>query len=319
MRNQNPWIRALAFCGVLALCVLLACDALLPKGNGPYDGLYNPQAYGFLSEPSDSIDVYVVGNSNAGAAWSPMTAWNEDGFTSYVSATPWQNLAQAYHLFRLAVKSQHPRIVVLETDEIFTHKKDIDTSIFEELFPLLKYHDRWKEFKFSSLFQKTDYTWIYAAKGQAVRTASKAYTGRDYMAAADGTETISSTYRYYMDRFVSDCKKEGITLVLAEMPSASSWSMKRHNTIQQYADENGLAFYDMNIGNVEYTVDLLHDFRDGGDHLNADGAESMTSYLARALQIRYSLPDHRDDSSYTDEWNACYESYLKEREAGEGY
>ena len=319
MKNKNPWVRMLTFCGELSLCILLACDGLLPKNNGLYDGLYNAQAYGFQSEPANSIDVYIVGNSNAGAAWSPMTAWYEDGITSYVSSTPWQNMAQAYHLFRMAVKAQHPKIVVLETDELFTHKKDLDTSIFEELFPLLKYHDRWKQFRLSNLFQKTEYTCIYAAKGQTVRTTSKPYTGRDYMAAADGTETVSSGYLYFLNQFVSDCRKAGITLVLADVPSASSWSMKRHNTIQAYADAHGLAFYDMNISNADYAVDLLHDFRDGGDHLNADGAETMTSYLARALQLSYSLPDHRDDSAYTAEWNDCYEKYLKEREAGQGY
>ncbi|MCH4207925.1 MAG: hypothetical protein LKF79_06675 [Solobacterium sp.] len=307
------------FTALLSLILVVMTDAVTPKDNSPYGGTENSQNWGFLSEPSNSIDVYVVGNSNAGAAWSPMEAWKDQGMTSYVSAGPWQNIAQAYHLFTSAVKSQHPKVVVFETDELFTHKDNLGTSAIEETFPLLKYHDRWKQFKFSTLFEKTSYTYVYCAKGQTVRSTAKAYTGDDYMTADSGTETISNSYRWYLDRIVSDCKKEGIQLVLVEMPSASSWNMKRHNTVQQYADEHGLQFIDTNIASDSYKVNWTMDTRDGGDHLNWYGASKLTRYLSGVISTTYNTEDHRKDKAYSTEWNKDFALYLNEIKNNDGY
>ena len=58
----------LIFCGFMALGSVM----LYPKSSDPEGGLSNPNARGFYGEPKNSIDLVVMGNSNAYSAYSPM-------------------------------------------------------------------------------------------------------------------------------------------------------------------------------------------------------------------------------------------------------
>ena len=54
----------------------------------------------------------------------------------------------------------------------------------------------------------------------------------------------------------------------------------------------------------------LTDTRDGGNHLNYNGAKKMTKYLGKYLIENYHLMDHRQDNAYN-QWNLDYQSFMK--------
>jgi hypothetical protein len=58
----------------------------------------------------------------------------------------------------------------------------------------------------------------------------------------------------------------------------------------------------------ELDFDPQTDYRDDGDHLNPEGANKVSAYLAHFLAEEYGLEDHRDDTAY-DCWDEDLAAY----------
>ena len=79
-------VKAVSFCCVTVMLICLCSYMLAPKDNTPEGGIINPNANGFFSEPKNSVEIAVIGNSDAYSGFSPMELWKTFGYTSYVSA-----------------------------------------------------------------------------------------------------------------------------------------------------------------------------------------------------------------------------------------
>ena len=88
--------------------ILILALLLLGKDNTKESGIINPNATGFYSEPQNSIDVVVVGNSDAYSGFSPMELWNSFGYTSYVSAEGLQVPAGSLAMLKRILTCQTP-------------------------------------------------------------------------------------------------------------------------------------------------------------------------------------------------------------------
>ena len=85
---------------------------------------------GILSETEDSVDVLILGDSLSIANISPMELWKEQGITSYVCGQSGQRATESYYLLKQALKTQTPRLVILETNifsgmRVFFQKRKI--------------------------------------------------------------------------------------------------------------------------------------------------------------------------------------------------
>ena len=146
-------IRAVSFFAVLILSVVSFSYMLAPKDNTKEAGIVNPSAHGFYSEPKNTIDVAVIGNSDAYSGFSPMELWKNYGYTSYVSGEGRQTVAQAYVMLNDILKSHKPKVVILETDGFFTKSKVVESAAkiintsLGSCFSVFQYHDRWKRVK----------------------------------------------------------------------------------------------------------------------------------------------------------------------------
>ena len=98
------------------MLLLLLSAILHPKNNSVEAGIHSRGASGLLAEPEDTIDVIVVGNSEAYTSIIPMELWNDYGFTSYVCASPEQSLPQSVRFVYEACKTQNPKIIMLESN-----------------------------------------------------------------------------------------------------------------------------------------------------------------------------------------------------------
>ena len=78
----------------LAALLLAASWLFMPKNNHKAFGFTDEEmlAGGILGERENSINVLVVGDSEAYSAISPMQMWEEHGFTSYLCSTSAQPL-----------------------------------------------------------------------------------------------------------------------------------------------------------------------------------------------------------------------------------
>lgn len=287
---------------MLCLAVLLAASSFVfrPKNNSSSSGMEQPTANGILGEKENTIDVLVLGDSEAYSAISPMQIWKNTGYTSYVCSTAGQTLDYTSVLLSRALENQQPKYVFLETDTIYT---DVTTdkaflTALGESFSVFRYHDRWKSLSISDFFKGVKFTWKDDYKGYIYINKTVQTKSEDYMKQTNAVKEISDRNKQYISDIKDICDDNGAALVLLSTPSVKNWNYEKHNGIQQLADELDCEYIDLNLKNDELKIDWSKDTRDAGDHLNHAGAVKVTNYLSDYLKSKGDLTDHRNDVSY---------------------
>ncbi len=69
---------------------------------------------GFYNEPEGEFEILFLGSSHSYAAFSPLRLWEDTGIKSYVFATQRQPLWATYAYLLEALKTQSPKLVVVD-------------------------------------------------------------------------------------------------------------------------------------------------------------------------------------------------------------
>ena len=82
----------------------------------------------------------------------------------------------------------------------------------------------------------------------------------------------------------------------------------------EYAEENGLSYYNFiplcdEIG-IEWSVDTY----DEGVHLNVYGAEKLTRFFGEILSSDHGIADRRNDTALAESWAQSVDAYNKMKE-----
>ena len=120
----------------------------------------------------------------------------------------------------------------------------------------------------------------------------------------------------YLDRMRTLCEENGIELILMKAPTnfwGYYWYDEWDAQISDYAEQNGLSYYNFISKAEEMGIDWSADTYDAGAHLNVYGAEKLTSYFGRILQDSHGMEDHRGDADLTAVWNEKLTTYYDER------
>lgn len=305
-------IKCACFLALLCALMVAASYLFMPKNNHKAFGVNDAEmlASGILGEKENSIDVLVVGDSEAYSSISPMQMWEEHGFRSYLCSTPAQPLYDSYRYLRQALERQSPSVVVLETNAIFRPYKlnDYLLSRAKNLFSILRYHDRWKSLKVNDFGRPVEYTWTDDLKGFRYNPAVAAASTKNYMVPTDASTPIPALNESCLQDMLALCQEKNAELILVSTPSTINWNQARHNSIAAFAKENDLTYLDLNTMPKEVPIDWARDTRDRGDHLNYAGAVKVSAFLGKYLQETYSLPDHRD-AAHDSIWNDALGRY----------
>lgn len=314
--NRHNLIKMIAFVMVFVVIVGMLGVAFTPKKSDPGSGITNSNARGFYGEPKNSIDVLILGDSNAYSACSPMYIWNKYGIPTYVAAEGFQNVTGASNLLDEVLTCQKPKLVVFDVNMLWTGKttlKKVENNLKNMAYkylPLAQYHNRWKSMDVKEMFEVKDYTYRSASRGQYLSMEVKPFTGQSKMVKTNAVEDIPEVSRVLLDKLISKCNENGIKMMFMETPTAKSWNYARHNAMVKYAKQKKIDFVDMNTLEGKYAIDWSTDTRDGGRHLNCDGAEKVSAYLGKYISEHYSFKDKRDSEKYAD-WNNDYLDYIK--------
>lgn len=314
--NRHNLIKMIAFVMVFVVIVGVLGVAFTPKKSDPGSGITNSNARGFYGEPKNSIDVLILGDSNAYSACSPMYIWNKYGIPTYVAAEGFQNVTGASNLLDEVLTCQKPKLVVFDVNMLWTGKttlKKVENNLKNMAYkylPLAQYHNRWKTMDVKDMFDAKEYTYRSASRGQYLSMDVKPFTGQSKMAKTDAVEDIPEVSRVLLDKLISKCNENGIKMMFVETPTAKSWNYARHNAMVKYAKQKKIDFVDMNTLEGKYAIDWSTDTRDGGRHLNCEGAEKVSAYLGKYISEHYSFKDKRDLEKYVD-WNNDYLDYIK--------
>lgn len=292
LRNAVP------FCLLLALLLGLLSLVFFPKGNALEDGIQDEALYAFLAEPENSLDAVVLGDSIPLSSFVPAYLWRDQGIPGYVCASTAQSLSESIRLLELFLARQSPRVVLLETDQLYLPQTlgEVLAVKAETYFPVLRYHDNWKFVRPGQMLREASYTQIAPEKGYHLRKMKVACEPGAYMLPGEALEPIAPLARFQVQALLARCRKAGAQMILYTAPNAASWNMPRHNAMEALAEELGISYLD---GNLEVT-DILwkKDSLDGGEHMNIRGARKVTAWLGEVLAATGLCPDRREDPRY---------------------
>ena len=313
-------VSCVLFVAILLGLLLVSSLIFQPKSNDKASGIHYPRANGILSEPKDSIDTVFIGDSEVYHSFIPLNIWRDYGITSYDVSSPSQKLVYSMEFLKKTFEKQSPKIVFLETNAIFrkSYFEDEITYKAEQIFPVFRYHDRWKNLQLKDFSATVEYTANENNKGYFFTKKSKPATDKaikEYMKYSDVSAPILSTNKKYLKEIAEFCKKHGTKLVLISTPSTKNWNYQRHNAMEAFSKDLGVDYIDTNLLRDDIPIDWKKDTKDKGDHLNYNGAVKVTDYIGKYLDDTKLFKDKRNDPSY-DNWNTCLDKFEKQVKKG---
>lgn len=299
-----------------------------------YKALQNDTVGSFYKVEHDSIDVLFVGSSHSYSSFSPMELWKETGIASYNLATASQSIPCSYYLIKEGIRTQHPKVIVLETfgfryDTDYVSEARLHTAIdnipigltkveltenllsenfdfherLEYIFPIIRYHTRWYSLEPKDIKPKKVYL-----RGFALQ---KKIEEQEQPELVTGMEKIYLNNLEYFDKITNLCDENGIELVLCRTPMGENKKYngmcQKVNTLKQYVEDKKIRFVDFELLRDEIELDYAMDFKDG-EHLNIIGAGKTTKYMGNYLRESFLVPDHRGESNYAG-WDEDYKKY----------
>lgn len=274
----------------------------------------------------NKFDVIFLGPSTMKNAIYPMQLYNELGMASYNLAAGSQSLASTYYLAKEVIREQNPELIVVDcffsayeqeylsnehlhyvTDMMCGWEKyeliqDIVPLEYwsEFIFPMARYHDRWKDIEINDFMHTENYT--YGAK---IHFSSYPIENFNIIEESVSLPVISEKY---LKKIIDLCEENKVKLLLVTLPvdfggvhgtiGDMYQCQKYYNQISKIAEENNVTYLNFMYEAENVGLDYMKDF-DGGYHLNAYGAPKMTSYLGEFIKNNYEIPDVRGNSEYS--------------------
>ncbi len=316
MKYLKKILPAVLTVALTALMLCLVSILTSPKNNTQDAGHDAWAAYGFEAEPENTIDMFMLGDSESRTSISPMELFHNEGITSYCCGVNACRLCEVYEMLQLVLETQSPDLLIIESNVIFSpfNWKDALESITSSIFPVIHWHNRWKTLTKEDFTTIPAYTSVEVRKGYyhaALYNSAPPYLLDRYMTPTDEKEPLADINHYYIGKIAKTCKKKGIQLIIMSMPSVKNWNTQKHNTCVDLSEELEVPFIDLNEMREEVPIDWSVDTRDEGDHLNNAGMEKVCSWLGPYLRETWGLEDHRGDPAYDESWTDLYEAYVE--------
>ncbi len=344
--KKNPPVSGAGILRMLLILFLAAAAflffaqrILMPKYTGSViEGCFTEEYY----REEYPHELLIIGNCESYENISTMELWEEYGITSFIRGNSNQLIPQSYYLLREALEYETPKVVLLNIQAMTIPEQDtesynrmvfdgmrwsknkleaiLETKMEEEhlteyLFPLLRYHDRWKELTaedFRYAFQERPER---SYNGYYLRADIRPYT--EFPAERRKPDYTFPENNYeYLDRIEALCREKGIALVLMKAPSLyPEWPEPYEEQVEAYAKEHGLLYLNTLEEAEAIGLDFFTDTYDEGLHLNVYGAEKVSQWLGPILKERYGLSDQRSDSRVAAVYNEKLDRYEAEKEA----
>lgn len=336
--------KSIAFLMILVLVLAGANTILLPKtyiNNSiwPSTSKFNQ----FYDMDEDSIDVLFIGSSVVANAFSPQEIYDSYGIRSYNLASQQQSVFFNYFWLKEALKTQSPKVVVMDTKFLFTlHPEspvnttegigreivdnmhwsknkidmidaltDLDDSQSKLSFYLtnIRYHSRWTELDesdFNLSLSDSD-----LLKGQSIITG---YGEDSYTPfVPENTEIraeLDPVMEEYFGKIADLCRENEIQLVLVSLPDVMTDAM--NNRLTDLASQYGINYYNFCTAAQYNAIGAQLPKENVVEHENIWGAIKMSRYMASILQADYGVASVSDRQ--WDETSPYYKHLLNSAE-----
>lgn len=338
-KTIQKWIAALAIFLLLALLLAFLQALVTPKyRTESREGALTADYY---RQNGVVHDVLFLGDCEVYESFTPPTLWEQYGISSYIRGNAQQLLWQSYYLLADTLRYETPSVAVLNVyamryggpqNEAY-NRMTLDGMKFSAekigavrasmtegesfasyLFPLLRFHSRWKE------LSREDLTGIWnedsvSHAGYLMQTGIEPKNSEQAGAPLFDT-SLPDTAWEYLEKIRILCEENGIRLILIKAPT-NSWGYYWYDAwdaqIADYAENHSLPYYNLIPLAEEIGIDWSHDTYDAGVHLNVWGAEKLSAWFGALLRDEFAVPDRRGDAAFSDFWDAAVQRYYKEK------
>lgn len=327
MNNLSGNKRKMIKFGGFIACMVLVYHLILPvfESNSLQQGISDE--YGRFGK--DTFDVILAGSSTIMYGVHPLQLYDEFGIASYSLTTAAQRLPLTYYLVKEALRKQHPQLVVIDvyyagyeqttsvdghthlvTDALgFPEKLECVTDVVPRqkqadfMYEFGTYHTRWENLSRADFYGNPNRTGTYGAKVWYGSIPFDSFGPVD-----EARAPLPEIADRYLRKTIEMCQENGADVLLTLMPmdynkvvdngeiDRGKWQ-KYWNGVQDIADEYGIRYLNFMHHYDELQFDP-QDSTDGGTHLNAYSAETLTRYLGTYLRENYTLEDVRQNPSY---------------------
>lgn len=314
---------------LIAVCIMcyIAVYILLCPRSGMIKEFYKLE--------DNTVDVLVVGSSNAFANFNPAVLWQQYGISSYNLGGSGQPIWNTYYYLREAYKTQSPQLVVLEVYTMASYQSGYDelsnvpsntlslkwsknkvecmwnstrSKDFVDLcLGLPVFHNRWTE-----MFQDGNLPWDYDNCNGAIQKGFHPVffyeTKEQQTVNTTIREALSEKNREYLQKIIDLTRERGSKLLLVKTPYVLGEKYDAiFNSVADLAKQNGIPFINMNECADQMGFDFTRNMADIV-HLNNVGVYKVTNYLGRMIKEQYSIPDRKGDRKY-DTWQKYSDLY----------
>lgn len=303
----------LAFSGVF-YCVNTTLKFKYADGILPMEDLY--------SYPDESVDVLFLGSSHVGVNVDTVKLCNDYGIAAYNLWGAVQPTWNSYYYLKEALKTQKPKVVVMETFLVSQDYEYMDYSriikntmgmkpsankfnavltsatpdLFKDvLFGFSTYHSR-----YSSLEDEDfeHYAWNNKISDKNIDNGDYITPCKEPVIVSENQKKeLSEKMGQYFEKIIELCKEQEIPLLLYTSPySASQGEQERYNEVASIAEENDIPYINYNNCYKDIEIDFASDYCDSAGHFNNTGVGKMTDALGSYLKKHYKLSDRSKDT-----------------------
>lgn len=315
-----------------------------------YDG--PSQVAAFYQQPENTVDVLNMGSSRIFMNVNPAVLWETYGIASFDLCAGAQPLWNTYYFLEEALKTQSPRVIVLDTyfaclaeeysNEVprdikslfplklsLTKLRALQASIpTERLGPMgmefFQYHGRYQELDRND-FTNTQVEYLFAPDNPDILSSWKGYVCNfaltpfekrtDKVAKTECVELYPKVEEYLRKIIeLAQSKNIDVLLVQAPFPDNQHDYPEIMNSVARLAAEYGVPFVDFDAS-CRDQMDYSTDFADNF-HLSPSGAARYSGILGGYLKEHYDLPDRRGEAGYEswDTFAVCYHSRISDQQ-----
>ena len=328
--------KAIVFCAVGGI-LLLGAQKVLGVSNH-FSEHTEMMFEGYYSQPEDTLDAVLIGNSHIYKFWQGAFAWQEHGLAALSLSTSDMPASITKNIAMEACKTQHPKLLVFDSTEFAQSKADKNNKIYLVLrsmkfsgnyvdmienycdfydisglgklkfyFPILQFHSRWKEINAGDFVQSYE---SYLNSCYLSDFLGDTFEGIPHVSTEERLP-ISEKSEETLRDLLEWCKEQDFqTLFIASPVLLDEERLGMVNTVGDIISEYGIDFLNCNDQEIfdSFGFDLTTDFQDKS-HTNVNGSWKFTKVLGQYLMDEYGLQDHRGEETYRS-WDEQTEKYL---------
>ncbi len=329
---KSKTLRIVCFIGCLIVLLFGINEILKYKSN---DGIDQMQA--FYTNEENTIDVLFMGSSHSYSNINTSLLYKDFGIAGFDLGGAEQLLWNNYFWLVEALKTQKPKVIVLEVFSTGVIKDDfqgawmmeniygmkpssnyyesvkqstMDNAFNSYILPFTRYHSKYTQISKED-FQYNEYLQTFKGFEPKWGNANTEELVKPDISYVTDQTPISEKAERYFRKYIELCQKENIPLVLVCSPyMVTEDAQKIYNYMFSIAEQYSVPYLDFNKMYDELQLDFKTDMCEWS-HLNEKGNVKYSTYLGSYLKDNYEIPDRREDEKYST-WQQAADIWTQE-------